>query len=121
LHEAAYAAVRPRFEADREQAVERFQALLGGGDARAATGIEAVVRAAHQGRIDALLLAEGGAAWGRYDEAADEVAVGEGFAGTGEDLLEAAMVRTLRHGGGVHVLPQGEMPDATPAAAILRY
>ncbi len=120
LHQAAYAVVRPRFEADREQAVERFQALLGAGDARAATGIEAVVRAAYQGRIDALLLAEGEAAWGRYDESADEVAVGEGFAGTGEDLLDAAMVRTLRHGG-FHVLPQEEMPDAAPAAAILRY
>ena len=104
LHQAAYAVVRPRFEADREQAVERFQALLGAGDARAATGIEAVVRAAYRGRIDALLLGEG-----------------EGFAGTGEDLLDAAMVRTLRHGGGVHVLPQEEMPDAAPAAAILRY
>jgi hypothetical protein len=121
LHEAAYAVVRPHFEADRKQAVERFQALRGAGDARAATGIEAVVRAAYQGRINALLLAEGEAVWRHYDEAAGEVVVGEGFAGTGEDLLETAMVWTLQHGGGVHALPQREMPDAAPSAAILRY
>lgn len=121
LHEAAYALVGPRFDADRRAAFERFQALLGAGDARAATGMDEVVRAAHQGRIDALLLAEGETVWGRYDEAADEVAAGPEFAGTGEDLLDAAAARALRHGGSVHVLPRGEMPDDAPAAAILRY
>lgn len=58
--------------------------------------------------------------WGRYDEDADEVAVGDGFAETGKDLLDAAAVRTPRHGGAVHVLPREEVPDGTPAAAILR-
>ena len=33
----------------------------------------------------------------------------------------AAAVRTLRHGGSVHVLPRGEMPEDVPVAAILRY
>lgn len=121
LHEAAYALVRPRFDADRKAAVEHFQALSGSGDARAATGVDAVVRAAHQGRIDTLLLIEGEPAWGRYNEAADEVAVGPEFAEMGEDLLDTAAARTLRHGGSVHVLPRGELPDDAPAAAILRY
>lgn len=121
LHEAAYAVVRPRLDADRGRAVERVRALLGGGDGRAVTGIEAVAGAAHQGRVEALLLAEGETVWGRYDEAADAVEIGPGFAETGEDLLDAVAVRTLRHGGAVHVLPPGEMPDDAPAAAILRY
>lgn len=59
--------------------------------------------------------------WGRYDEAVDEVAAGPGFAETGEDLLDAAAARTLRHGGSVHVLPREDTPDDAPAAAILRY
>ena len=121
LHAAAYALVRPGFDADRRAAVERFQALSGSGDARAATGVDEVVKAAHQGRIDALLLAEGEAVWGRYDEATDEVVAGPRFAETGEDLLDTAATRTLRHGGSVHILPREEMPDDVPAAAILRY
>lgn len=121
LHKAAYALVRPRFDGDRKAAVERFQALSGSGDARGATGIEGVVRAAYQGRIEALLLTEDEAVWGSYDEAADEVATGARFAETGQDMLDAAAVRTLRHGGSVHVLPRGEMPEDVPVAAILRY
>ena len=121
LHEATYALVRPRFDGDRKAAIERFQALSGSGDTRASTGIERVVRAAYQGRIDALLLTEDEAVWGRYDEATDEVATGARLAETGEDLLDAAAVQTLRHGGRVHVLPTGETPEGWPVAAILRY
>lgn len=121
LHEAAYALVRPRFEAGRDEAVERFAALLGRGDERAATGTEDVVRAAHQGRVDTLLLAEGETVWGRYDETSGRVETRDASAGAGEDLLDAAAVRTLRHGGAVHVLPRQEMPDDAPVAAILRY
>ena len=79
LHKAAYALARPRFDGDRKAAVERFQALSGSGDARGATGIEGVVRAAYQGRIEVLLLTEDEAVWGSYDEAADEVATGARF------------------------------------------
>lgn len=121
LHEAAYALVRPRFDAERGAAGERLAALLGRGDERAATGMEEVVRAAYQGRVDTLLLAEGESLWGRYDEGVDEVATGQEFAETGEDLLDAVAVRTLRHGGTVYVLPEEEMPGDAPAAAILRY
>ena len=70
--------------------------LRGGGDARAVAGVEAVVRAACQGRVEAQLLAEGGAAWGRYDPTADVVETGGGLLDHGEDLLDAAAVRTLR-------------------------
>ena len=121
--DAAQGRLRPRAAAlrrrPRKAAVERFQALSGSGDARGATGIEGVVRAAYQGRIELLTADE--AVWGSYDEAADEVATGARFAETGQDLLDAAAVRTLRHGGSVHVLPRGEMPEDVPVAAILRY
>jgi hypothetical protein len=54
--------------------------------------------------------------WGRYDEAADEAATGRDFAETGEDLLDAVAVRTLRHGGDVHILPGEEVPGRAPVA-----
>jgi hypothetical protein len=121
LHASAYAVVRPRFDGDRRGAVERFAALSGSGDARAATRVEDVVKAAHHGRIDTLLLAEGAHLRGRFDEAADKVTIADGPAETGEDLLDTAAVRTLRHSGSVYLLPRDEMPDAGTAAAILRY
>ena len=95
--------------------------MHGSGDVRAATSIEDVVRAAYQGRVDTLLLAEGEAVWGRYHEEADEVATGQEFAETREDLLNAIAARTLRQGGTVYVLPEKDIPEDAPAAAILRY
>jgi len=120
LHDAAYAVMRPRLDAGRAAAVERFEARLGGRDSRVATGIDGVVRAAYQGRIDTLLLVEHTFLWGRYDQSADEVLTGDTFEITGEDLLEAVAVQTLQHGGAVHLVSQTDIPDP-PVAAILRY
>ena len=39
----------------------------------------------------------------------------------GEDLVNAAVVETLRAGGEVFMLPNNKMPPALPLAAILRY
>lgn len=121
LHEAAYALVQPGFDADRRAALESFAALRGNGDTRAEVGAADVVRAAHHGRVDTLLLAEGDSLWGRYDPEADEVRCGEEFAATGEDLLDAAAAQALRQGGKVFVLPAGDMPDEAKALAVLRY
>lgn len=121
LHAAAYAVMQPRLAEERERAVERFTALLNDGDARASIESEEIIKAAHYSRIDTLFLAEGVNLWGRFDEAADKVMLDEAFAGTGEDLLDAAAVHTLRHGGSVYILPKEEMPGAAMAAAILRY
>jgi len=38
-----------------------------------------------------------------------------------EDLVNAAVVETLHHGGDVFMLPKDHLPASHPAAAILRY
>jgi hypothetical protein len=38
-----------------------------------------------------------------------------------EDLANAAVVETLKHGGEVYVLPQDAMPETDPVCAVLRY
>ena len=121
LHRAAYGVVQPQLGASRTTAVERFHALLGADDIRAASGIEEVARAAYQGRADTVLLAEGEALWGQYDPDTDEVQIGDEFADTGEDLLDAVALQTLRHGGRVHMMPHGQMPTGRLATAIMRY
>jgi hypothetical protein len=67
--------------------------------------VREVLRAATQGRVHQLCL--------RAHTALRDA--------TGEDLLNAAAVETLRTGGEVFVLPETSMPATEPAAAILRY
>jgi hypothetical protein len=121
LHAAAYAAVRPHFDADRRDALERFKILHGNGDDRAITSLDEIVRAAHQGRLDTLLMVRDSAAWGIYDASTNEVSTGDNLATAGEDLLDAAAAQTIEHGGGVHLLDREDLPDRGNAAAILRY
>ena len=121
LHEAAYALVQPRFDADRQAVRERFAALHGSGDARAAAGAEAVLSAAEEGRVDTLLLAEGTSVPGDDGTTTDEVATDHEAAEAGAHLLDPAAVWTLRQGGNVYILSVEEMPVVSSMAAILRY
>ena len=72
---------------------------------RTLADVPAVVQAAGEGRVHRLSVRTG-----------TEVA-GPG----GEDLVNAAVVETLRAGGEVFMLPQDKMTAAHPLAAILRY
>ena len=121
LHDAAYAVMRPQLDEERARTLDRLGALLGSGDPRGMTIPADVVSAAHQGRVETVLLAEGVELRGRYDAVADKVVVGGGAGKMARDLLDLAAVETLRHGGAAYVLPRGEMPRGAEVAAILRY
>lgn len=121
LHEVAYGIMRPYLDRHRMDAGERFQALSASHDPRAVADVEQVVRAAYGGRIDTLLLAEGEAVWGHYDQATDELTTSPDLATRSEDLLEAAAVQTLQHAGSVYLMPHDQTLDHGPAAALLRY
>jgi len=121
LHAAAYDVIRPLFDADRKRAVQRLAALLGSGDTRATLDAREIVKAAHLGRIETLMLAEGAELWGRFDENTGEVTMGGDAMAAGHDLLDEVAARVLRHGGAVAILSLDEMPDAAPAAAVLRF
>jgi hypothetical protein len=121
LHARAWAVVRPRVEAGRTQDLDRLNALLGSADAKATLRIEEIVRAARDGRVDTLFLAEGATLWGRFDPAVDRLeAHGRAVAGD-EDLLDYAAIETLRHRGHVGLMAQTALPRQRPIAAILRY
>jgi hypothetical protein len=62
---------------------------------------------ASTGRVEHLFLLENGAVPGAVHG--------------GADLLDRAVVQTLRHGGDVHTLPETSMPTGTPICAIFRY
>ena len=123
LHEAAYAIARPVLNADRAKAIDRFEALLGAGDAHVATGTDDVVRAAQEGRVDTLLLPIEGLSPGQGEPDTNQVGPADdtqapGFAAP--DLLDIAVVQTLHHGGHLHL--RGEVGSPLPeVGAILRY
>lgn len=123
LHEAAYAIARPVLDADRTNTIARFEALLGAGDARAATGLKEVVWAAQQGRVDTLLLPVEDRAPGQDEPDTSHVGPADGAqppGWAGQDLLEVAAVQTLHQGGHLHL--RGEAGSPRPeVGAILRY
>lgn len=121
LHRRAWQHVRPYFLAAREEAMSRFNTLLGNEDPRASLSLDEIVKAARFSRVEMLFLAQGETVWGRYDEDADTVSLHERQGRDDIELLDYAAVQTLLHGGHVDILPRAEMPRQALSAAIFRY
>jgi len=82
---------------------------------RAMDDLNDVLRAAAAGRVHRLCAREGIEIHGCMVPELDSAHA------VTEDLLNAAVVETLRHGGEVFMLPKDQIPASHPAAAILRY
>ncbi len=119
LHRRAWALVEPL--AARE--VEEQLASYGERAAKstAVRGLEDILRAARQARVQTLFLDEDAVVWGSFDETSGAAAVHDGWHPGDEDLLDRAAVETIAMGGLVVCLPRERMPDEGPVAAILRY
>lgn len=76
-----------------------------------------VLRAAWEGRVSHLLVAEGAAFRGAWNAGTGEI----DEANPREDLLNAAALRTVLDDGQAFVLPRQEMPGGQDVAAVLRY
>ncbi len=88
---------------------------------RGTTALETIVTAAHEGRVDTLLVAENGHCWGSFDPATRTVARHEARQPGDRDLLDVAVTQTLRNKGRVIPMAPEALPDAEGAAALLRY
>lgn len=118
LHHKAHAVVAPRFAEARQRAAAGYDQLAGTG--RTTADVAEVVRAAHGGWLEALFVAADREVWGTFDAASGQVAVHATQEPDDEDLLDFAAVQTLRHGGGVHVVPAADVPGGGVAAGIFR-
>ncbi|HKH20829.1 MAG TPA: hypothetical protein VKB53_08095, partial [Gammaproteobacteria bacterium] len=119
LHARAWTLVEPYFTQARQDALARYGELSD--TDRAVNGLEEIVIAASEGRIDTLFIARDIQCWGRFDAAAREVHVHEEPQVGDEDLLDLATAHTLLQSGQVFLLAGKEVPDDQPQAAILRY
>ena len=97
-----------RREAERQ--LRQLRELAGSG--QISTGVRPVLKAALEGRVAKLILAEN-----TEFEATREALESD----SPEDLLNAAAVLTIRNGGDVFTLPAESMRAEAPVAAILRY
>jgi hypothetical protein len=119
LHEAAWRIVEPRFRQALEAELDRLGAALGNGGASVV--LADVLRAAHEGRVETLFLADGADVWGTYDPATGDVAYADGPGPEAEVLTDLAAARTTGAGGAVYVVAPDRLPDGAAAAALLRY
>ncbi len=79
-----------------------------------------IVRAAHEGRIDTLFVAQDIDKWGSFDPTSYEVRM-HSLPQPGDlSLLNLAAEFTLHHHGDVFLLPRARVPRNSPMAAILR-
>jgi hypothetical protein len=120
LHQKALAVVRPELERQQQQALARYRELAGVG--HTAAGVQSVVPAAVNGRVDTLFVSLEEFRPGTFDPATNQATVSREENPEAEDLLDLATVQTIRHDGKVYALENAAMPakDAA-AAAILRF
>ncbi len=121
LHERAWDVVGPRFDEDREQAVEAYYQLSASDPDRAPLAVDDVVPAAYFERVDTLFVPEHTHAWGTFDPQENRVVLDDAPTASNADLLDVATARTLLNGGTVYTMAPTEMPDHAPVAAVLRY
>jgi len=119
LHERAWALVAPLAERQTEERLARYaeHAAKGG----AAHSIQGVLSGAQAARVETLFVPSDHAVWGRFDAAGGRARIHASRRRGDEDLLDRAVVETLRTGGTVVPLAQERLPGGGPLAAIMRY
>jgi hypothetical protein len=119
LHGQAWSVVEAAVRAQRrDRPLQRLSGLVAHG--RAVTGVDDVVPAAVEGRVDTLLVDPEVHRLGRIDPTTHRVS----FAAEGEaveDLVERAARETWLNGGQVISVPEELLGPDAPVAAVLRY
>ena len=118
LRRRAWKAVRPALQLRESRAAERVRSLAG--TPRACFDLDHTLRAAREGRVEALFLAADAEAWGRVGPAGS-IELHPARRGGDDDLLDLAATLTMGRGGEVYNVPAGEVPAEGPLAAVLRY
>ena len=118
MHARALQCLNKMYEAELDEIVAQYDRQ--GGEA-ATAGVNDIVKAAYEGRVQHLLAAENGQAMGNFDEATHRARTHPVARLGDEDLINAAAVQTILHGGRVHALPQARVPGNRPMGAIMRY
>lgn len=116
LREQAAACLERAVEKRRSEAWDKVAMSLGRGDKEASEDPADIVTAAAAGRVAHLFARTGAKLPGRFD---DQSLAAEPAEDGPDDLVDRAIVETLRNGG--DVFPLGDRSQKTPLAAAYRY
>jgi hypothetical protein len=86
------------------------------GTDRVTTDASDAIQAARLGRVMDFLIAENAETWGIWNTETQDAAGSKQ-----EELLNAAALQTLRHGGRAFVVKASDMPESAGVAAVLRF
>ncbi|HYO82140.1 MAG TPA: hypothetical protein VES20_12115 [Bryobacteraceae bacterium] len=117
MHGRALEVVQEFFAQPAKKALALWERM--GGTDRVSTRLPDVVKAAFEGRVAHLFAAEGAQTMGVFDRTTMQMAA----SGRHEDLVSAAALQTIAHGGDVFILSPADMPGGQEItmAAVLRY
>jgi hypothetical protein len=119
VHKQAWTIVQSYYKRARKDAEEVYWELTGTGKTTNRVS-EAVVGAVH-GRIATLFVQANSQHWGGFDAELNAVTPHPDAKTENEDLIDLMALRTLATGGTVFAVPQDQMPDISPVAAIFRH
>lgn len=119
LHAKAWPIVEGELERQRDEVLERLD--QSGAETPVSRELADIVRAACDGRVATLFVAEDREYWGRWDDGERSIVSHERPLPGDDDLLDRAAVESWLKGGAVHVVPAAEIPGGGMAIAGLRY
>jgi hypothetical protein len=120
LHQRGWALVEPLFHQPEQQALLQLRQRTGTHDARALHDLAAIVPAALNQRVESLFVTPSSEVWGSFAPEQNTVTFVTSPGPDDEELINLALVHTLRNGGNVYVVAAYELNQST-AAALLRY
>jgi len=82
---------------------------------------EDVIPASFYGKVSDLFIQKNEHIWGTFDEMDNKLNIHEHQVHNDICLINKAVVKTIEHGGEVHVLEKESMPSDTKIAAFMRY
>jgi hypothetical protein len=120
LHRAAQRIVDA--EVQKKAALAVSTDIEGQATRRASMDTEAVLRAAFNGQIQAVLIASDSEIWGSFDRVNSTFRPATlNRTEEGEEFLNLISIETILHGGLAYTLPRNSMPSRKEFAALFRY
>lgn len=121
LHQRGWALVEPIFSQPHTQALLHYQQWTGSHDPRAVHDLLGVVLAAANQRIETLFVTPTHEAWGYFEAASNTVVIEQQPRPDNEELINLAVIHTLRNRGQVYEIEAYMLGESRGVAALLRY
>ncbi len=120
LHEAAWSVLRPYFQKTQRTKLAQFKEAVH--TAKTSRIPDDIIKAAVNGKVDTLFVAEGTQLLGAYTANNQQVTITEQGAPDTISLINLAAMETYKQGGNVYFLAADDMPvKESPINALFRY